>query len=126
MVLRAWRQHNELIQAKSVDRIQSKLQRGCDLLMTTQLKDGSWPANWTGENPVKDGDSFNARFVSTSHALEWLSYAARDRAALIPMCEAAEDWLCQTIFGLNELELQRNYNSAAHAAFGLVCLFENV
>lgn len=96
-------------------------------LVATQHAEGYWTRNWPGD-AVFDDQSRDSRLaqdlmlqqiLATGHPLEWWALAPETLQPPREVVRAAAQWLCRTIDGLTEDQIERYYTPLSHAGRAL-------
>lgn len=107
------------------------LKTAADKLVASQAADGSWSARWIeGEAAKASADEsktdkkipLHEKLLVTGHTLEWLALAPEEVQPPRETIVRAGQWLCNTIIGIDEKDLQNSYGPYSHAARAL-CLW---
>lgn len=91
-------------------------------LYRNQSPEGFWDGNWPDTNkPVPDPqtDALSRRILATGHTLEWWAMAPKSLHPPRETIVRAGQWLANTIAGMDEKTVQRNYTFLTHAGRAL-------
>ena len=91
-------------------------------LYRNQSTAGYWDGNWPDldvDIPDPNTDPLSRRILATGHALEWWAMAPKKLHPPRETIVRAGQWLTQTISGMDERTVQKNYTFLSHAGRAL-------